>query len=105
MLESVAQIESIVAESAKEASSLLVEGKQRRSAAPSGATTVGLARGLPSFFDARLARFGGILLLSLDSGSLSSSTKMPRPPVIHATTDGRALATMICRAPAPSAKP
>ena len=98
------EIESIVTESSKRSVVVLVEGRHK-APAPRAARRPWDFEGLPSFFDARLARFGGILLLSLDSGSLSSSTKMPRPPVIHATTDGRALATIICRAPPPSAKP
>ena len=94
----VVEIESIVTESSKRSVVVLVEGRHK-APAPRAARRPWDFEGLPGFFDARLARFGGILLLSLDSGSLSSSTKMPRPPVIHATTDGRALATMICRAP------
>jgi hypothetical protein len=106
-LESVAQIESIVAESAKAPVVLLAE--ERSDASPSrasGGRPLDLREALQTFLNARLARFGGIFLLGADFGSQPSSAKLPRTAVINATTDGRVLATMICRAPsAPPAKP
>jgi hypothetical protein len=105
-LESVAQIENAVAESAKVNVVLLAEEKSDAPQPRAGVRQLDLREALQNFMSARLTRFGGVYLLGSDTGAPSSSAKLPRTAVINATTDGRALATMICRAAsAPPAKP
>jgi hypothetical protein len=105
-VESVTQIENIVAESARANVVLLAEEKSDAPPPRAGARPMDLREALQNFLTARLARFGGIYLLGADTGAVSSSPKLPRTAAVNATTDGRALATMICRAgAAPPAKP
>jgi hypothetical protein len=105
-LEAVTQIENLVAESDKGSLVLLVEEKSDAPPPRAAGRPMDLREPLQAFLGARFARFRGIFLLGSDPGAQSSSPKLPRTAVINATTDGRALATMLCRAQAaPPAKP
>ena len=105
-VEAVTQIENVVAESDRVSVVLLAEQKSDAPPARVAGRPIDLREALQNFMNARLARFRGIYLLGTDPGEQSSAPKLPRTAVINATTDGRALATMICRAPAaPPAKP
>jgi hypothetical protein len=105
-VESVTQIENLVAESDRASVVFLIEEKTDVPAARVAGRAIDLREPLLIFLNARLTRFRGIFLLGSDPGTQSSSPKLPRTAVINATTDGRALATMLCRAPTtPPAKP
>jgi hypothetical protein len=105
-VDSVAQIDSAVAESGRANVVLLAEEKSDAPPPRAGGRQLDLREALQNFLSARLTRFGGLYLLGADTGAQSSSAKLPRTAVINATTDGRALAAMICRAAAaPPPKP
>jgi hypothetical protein len=105
-VETVTQIENLVSESERASVVLLIEEKGDAPPARVAGRPLDLREPLLLFLNARLTRFKGIFLLGSNPGEQSSSPKLPRTAVINATTDGRALATMLCRAPsAPPAKP
>jgi hypothetical protein len=105
-VETVTHIENLVSESDRASVVLLIEEKGDAPPARVAGRPMDLREPLLLFVNARLSKFRGIFLLGSNPGEQSSSPKLPRTAVINAATDGRALATMICRAPsAPPAKP
>jgi hypothetical protein len=105
-VETVTQMENLVSESDRSSVVLLIEEKGDAPPARVAGRPMDLREPLLLFVNARLARFRGIFLLGSNPGEQTSSPKLPRTADVNATTDGRALATMICRAPsAPPAKP